>query len=127
MAALLFWALPAPLAVHSYKALCLLHSLCKPDSQTIRLPASPEIPSCANNLSICHCVLQGRTALAIAVYFLDARPKRSLGIVQALLAAGADPLCHDFHGIGSLLLRWAAGGWLAVRAGVWIAGGWWWF
>jgi len=50
---------------------------------------------------------QGRTALSIACYFLDCRPKRSLCIIEMLLAAGADPLCADFHGVGSLVLRWA--------------------
>ncbi|KAI3430817.1 hypothetical protein D9Q98_009228 [Chlorella vulgaris] len=48
--------------------------------------------------------LEGRTALSIACYFLDCRPKRSLCIIEMLLAAGADPLCADFHGVGSLVL-----------------------
>ncbi|PRW21035.1 flagellar associated isoform A [Chlorella sorokiniana] len=48
--------------------------------------------------------LEGRTALAIACYFLDCRPKRSLAIIKDLLAAGADPLCADFHGISALVL-----------------------
>ena len=83
-------------------------------------------PTCRSTTNHRHRLAQGRTALAIAVYFLDARPKRSLGIIGALLAAGADPLCQDFHGIGSLLLRWvgAAGGWGWLLA----CGCWWgWF
>ena len=44
--------------------------------------------------------------MAIACYFLDCRPKRSLGIIGSLLDHGADPLCADFHGISSLVLRW---------------------
>lgn len=73
--------------------------------------APPAAPTCApwNHHPPCTPNLQGRTALAIAAYFLDCRPKRSLAIIEALLAAGADPLCPDFHGIGSLVLRWGLG------------------
>lgn len=71
---------------------------------------------------------QGRTALAIACYFVDCRPKKAMAVIQALLDAGANPLCADFHGIGSLVLRWGGSGWggwraWAQRAGSWLKGG----
>jgi ankyrin repeat protein len=75
----------------------------------LRLPSlAPALPHASHPPTphLAPPALQGRTALAIACYFLDCRPKRSLGIISALLQHGADPLCSDFHGIGSLVLRW---------------------